>query len=71
MPITKALIGDHVCIVPSAQTLIAHGYLIGTEWTCDYCDAVHVLALGVGMAAPYWEVTEPEVPLELGPDVAE
>jgi hypothetical protein len=74
MPITKAVVSIHRCDPPSAYHLIGLGYLPGTEWTCDYCDAVHVFSIE-GSVGPYWEKvelpTQPELPTEPDAEVAE
>jgi len=53
MPITKSVVATHVCVPPSPESLMAQGYLAGTEWTCEVDGTVFMLAT-VGAAGPYW-----------------
>lgn len=62
MPITKAIVSQHICPLPNPESLTSRGYLPGTEWTCDECESVHVLSTE-GSAGVYWSLVEIEVPI--------
>lgn len=64
MPITKAVVSEHICPLPSPTALAERGYLPTTEWTCDECGTVYILTEG-GAASVYWSrvPTEPEEPV--------
>lgn len=66
MPILLAYVSGHKCMLPNADTMVAHGYLAGTEWACEIDGAVWMLAT-VGGAGPYWAKTgrrvDPQVPV--------
>ena len=57
MPITKAVVSEHICMAPSPGVLTSHGYLAGTEWTCDECGAVYLLT-SEGAASSFWAPLE-------------
>jgi hypothetical protein len=67
MPITKVVTSGHICWKPKADEMSAHGYLNGTEWTCDECGKVFLLQTG-GMAGMSWALAEPPVEPEPEPE---